>query len=416
MRVSSLVVQTGLAGALLLGACSERSPSPPSNSSGNGGAPAGAAGAGAGRAGANAGGKGGSAGQGGAATAGRGGAAGSGGGGGTGTGEVAGAPTGGTAGADAGASGEAGSDGGLGGAGGMEPGDRWADCPTADDYPGQPSWPHTLEVGEEAVYCATFDENRTLKQELAMKALLRIAPGTYRLPAATQEGLGLPLCLAFGEEGRGVAPAPQHVSYEARNFGEEVNHRYAFDAHQPSPERVLSVSLELVLPSGEQPGFVLDGSALDPFSGRYVSLYLCPSLDPNCVPERFFDSCTHASSRLNRHEVVLDTGTLVLDVRIGSSVASTEPAAFVRASGSFRGTSFEQRNYFKLVYRPGHHHFVRSFAVLFDAPLDGVCGIEIDDFATDDFSPPPTAAAVDCALEPLEALTVVDYSLTREGS
>jgi hypothetical protein len=265
------------------------------------------------------------------------------------------------------------------------------------------------------VYCATFDEGRTLKEELAKKALLRITPGSYRLPAADRDGLALPVCIAFGEQGLGVPAVPRSTTHQANEIGDRIYHLYRFVSEQPDPARRLGLDLGISLPEGEAPGFVLNGDAPDLFGPTEPlnSFALYQSLEPSFL-ERGFGSCTHESSRLNRHEIVLDDGELTLDVRIGHSFASTEPGAFVAASGTFRGVAFEQTDYFKLVYRPAHHHVERDFAILFDAPIDGACGIQIETFPADPAGIAPTAATVDCALDPIETLTVQSFTLALE--
>jgi hypothetical protein len=326
----------------------------------------------------------------------------------------------GAGGSDVGGSDTGGSDAGGSDAGGGEAGAgsdaRWVACPTAGELDDQASWPDTLEVTEGAVFCSTFDENRTLKEELAKKALLRITPGSYRLPAAEQEGFALPVCIAFGESGVGVPAVPRSTSHQASPFDGNVSHRYEFVSEQPDPARRVSINLYLTLPEGQAPGFVLDGDhpALFGPTEPHNSFWLCESLDESCFPDRAFDSCTHASSRLNRHEIGLDGGDITLDVRIGDSFASTEPGAFVAARGTFRGVAFEQKSYFKLVYRPAHHHFERDFAVLFDEPIDGACGLKIETFSADPDGPAPTAASIDCALDTIDTLTVETFTLTRD--
>lgn len=327
----------------------------------------------------------------------------------------------GSGGSDVGGSDVGGSDvGGAAGSGAGEAGSgsdaRWTACPTAEEFEDQASWPDTLEVTEGAVFCATFDENRTLKEELAKKALLRVTPGSYRLPAAQQEGLSLPICIAFGANGAGVPATPRSTSHQANPFDGKVSHRYGFVSEQPDPARRVSTDLYLTLPEGQAPGFVLDGDHPDLFGPTepHNGFILCESLDESCFPERSFDSCTHASSRLNRHQLALEGGDLTLDVRIGDSFASTEPGAFVAARGTFRGVAFEQKNYFKLIYRPTHHHFERDFAVLFDEPIDGACGLKIEAFPADPQGPAPAAASIDCALDTIDALTVDTFSLTRD--
>ena len=306
--------------------------------------------------------------------------------------------------------------GGSGGEAGSDvPDDRWQDCPTAADYAGDESWPNLVEVTEAATYCATFNGGGTLEEVLAKKALLRIAPGTYRLPSSGRPGLGLPVCVAYGSDGNGVGLSPVGVEYSSTPVAGDVNHRYDFEATAPDPERTFSIVLERRQPAATAFSFTLDGSEnrSSEFDPHAFSFYLCQSTEATCRIDRVFDSCTHASSTLNRHEITLGDGDLVLDVRIGVSPAGTEPAAFVRAAGTFRGQSFEQTDYFRLIYLPGHHHFSRHFAVLFDEPIEGACGLEIADFWTGGETT-PNAYAVDCALARLETLTVVAFSLTRD--
>jgi hypothetical protein len=312
--------------------------------------------------------------------------------------------------------GTSGDAGDAGSAGSGEPGESgWEECPTADDYVGDAEWPNVLEATPGAIYCATFDESRTLKEELAKKALLRIPPGTYRLPTERTENLGLPICIAFGERLMGVPIPPRAVAYTTTALGTDVSHRYVFDATAPSPERLLSIGFDQITPSGDPFHFTLDGGPndFDSFDSPSFSFALCDSAEEPCSYDRIFDSCTHESSTLNRHELTLDTGAVVLDLRIGASAASTEPGAFVRAAGTFRGQNFEQTDYFRLIYNPEHHHFERHFAVLFDEPIDGACGLEISGVSAFD-EVTPSAFSVDCELDRLETLSVTDFSLTRD--
>lgn len=338
------------------------------------------------------------------------------GGGGSGAAGSGGTGAGGSSGGAGGSSGQGGSGGQGGDAGqGGAPGDPWAGCPSAQDYSADPGWTHELEVSDDAVYCAAFDENRTLKEELAAKALLRVAPGSYRLPGAASAGLGLPVCLKLGASAAPVAAQADAVRYESSTLETTTSHQYYFDQTVPDPDRRLTIGLRVAAPSADTPRFRLDGAAPSPFDETVpsASFWLCQGLEP-CMFDRAFDSCSHAESTLNRHDVELDTGSISLELRIGESFASTEPGAFVRASGSFRGQAFDQRDYFKLIYRPAHHHFERFFAVLFDEPIDGACGVEIDALEPFDDLSPDQAFTVDCELNQLEPLTVIGHVLTQD--
>ena len=88
---------------------------------------------------------------------------------------------------------------------------------------------------------------------------------------------------------------------------------------------------------------------------------------------------------------------------MGESAASTEPAAFVRASGTLDGASFDQKDYWKLIYRPAHHHFQRDFGVFFDAPISGACGLKMVGLDPwEGATTVPDVELVDCDLKTVE--------------
>lgn len=305
---------------------------------------------------------------------------------------------------------------GEAGQGGSTP-DDWTDCPTSSDFDDEATWPHTLEVTEEATYCATFSEFRTLKEELAKKALLRVAPGTYRLPATDSASLGLPLCIKAGANTPAIGVGPGELRYQTTELGETSSTSYGFDqaVTLDAPAGSIEIQLQASHPSGQAPSFVLDGSEVDLDSfDLYHSIIWCESAGEDCSENRIFDSCTHESSRLNLHQVETDAGSVSLELRIGQSFASTEPGAFVRASGTYRGQSFEQTDYFKLVYRPSHHHFERNFAVLFDSPIEGACGLEVSGLEPFDSFVPDEAYAVNCELDRIDTLIVESHELTQD--
>jgi hypothetical protein len=319
------------------------------------------------------------------------------------------------AGGDSGSSGSnAGGDSGASGESGDGP--EWEGCPTADDY-GVEAGPHAVNVTDDATYCATFDENRTLKQELAAKALLRITPGRYALPGADRDDLGLPSCLRFGATSRAIPVTGGQATYTADPFDGQVIHRYQFTQTLVADGNARRLRTEFLdrTPATETPAFVLDGTEVDFAAQDFIRyLTLCPA-DGDCAADTFFDSCEHRSARLHSHALTLGSGagTVTFELRISESFSSTEPGAFVRASGTFRGTPFEQRDYWKLVYNPAHHHFVRNFAVLFDEPIDGVCGIQVMGLEPlDDALTPDVAATVDCELNETGPLTVESHQHT----
>lgn len=290
---------------------------------------------------------------------------------------------------------------------------RFAHCPGAGEFVGDAAWPIALEATAGAVYCTRFDESRTLQEELAAKALLRITPGSYRLPTTDgPHAFVLPLCLALADgPGPALATSPGSLAHSSSVYDQDTYHQHRFTQALTgaSVQGDFYVTQRGTTISSAQ----LDGSPYDPFgdSGFSFGFAYCPTASCQPGTEIYFDSCTHEGSSVHLHDVQLADGDAVLfELRIGQSAASTEPAAYVRASGQFHGTAFDQRDFFKLVYNPSHHHFERHFAVLFDAPIDGVCGIEVEGLEPWDDFQPDAAYAVDCALSRLSTLTVSSHT------
>ena len=221
---------------------------------------------------------------------------------------------------------------------------------------------------------------------------------------------------------------PSEANEKYSNPGDALLHVYRLEQAITGPTGgEFEASLSIELPEGEAPSFVLAGlenldmyGAQDSYFARIDTSRPVDCRDGPCYWTQTFDSCAQESYALNRHDVRLDTGDVSLELRIGPGVGSN-PAAFVGASGEFRGQSFEQRSYFKLIYLSSGHHLIRHFAVLFDAPIDGVCGVEITGLDGDsifiqeifDEDPAPDQAfAVDCELNRLEELTVQSHTLT----
>jgi hypothetical protein len=266
-------------------------------------------------------------------------------------------------------------------------------------------------------FLSTFDENRTLKEELAAKALLRVAPGQYVLPGADRANLGLPLCFRFGKSEAALAVTNGSATYTANTFNGTVSHQYEITQALTAFGAAHTMQTHLIdnAATGALPGFVLDGTTADFASqDNMYSFLMCP-VGGQCERHYAFDSCDHASSRLHTHVVTFSSGagSVTFELRIGESFSSTEPGAFVRARGTFRGTSFEQQDYWKLVYNPAHHHFVRNFAVLFDSPIDGACGIQVTGLEPfDDTGTPNAAAQVDCSLNEGAAIGIESHQHT----
>lgn len=305
-----------------------------------------------------------------------------------------------------GASSDAGSDGGA-----------WAACPSLDDYEGDVEWTHTMEVADDTVLCATFNESRTLKEELASKAMMRIAPGAYPIPSvAGSYTLGLPICMDLGDGNLGRTSTGDDALITSSASGRSsYDHRWNTTAGGATWTQPFQLEMHLSGADGDTVSIAVDGAGNDAFGeGGLASFSLCRAAD-ECytLDSRRFDSCTHPDSALQRHTVTFEGGTIELEMRIGESPASTEPGAFVRGAGTFRGTAFEQTNYWRLVYSPTHHHFERDFAVFFETPIDSVCGLEIINLEPwDDYSP-DQVFTIDCELERTGELATMEHVWSR---
>ena len=306
-----------------------------------------------------------------------------------------------------------------GGSGGtIEP-----DCPDAADYVGDPSWPHRLEVTDGAEYCGAFDEMRNLDQEFAVKAKIRIAPGTY--PLADTAGtypFALPVCFegklgtvmpSFAGAGEVEVlwsdnPLISYASY-SHVFNQPLSAAdtgtWSFQGH--------TSYWETVDPPRPLP-HPLDGTPLDAWgdTGHATELWLCEGVDCDQWDDVRFEACDADYPR-QLNVVTFQGGEVTFELGITGGVGTEEMlSVFPRASGTLDGTPFSQSDYFKLVYSADHHHFVRNFAVLFDQPIGGACGLKVlDVIAHTPTSPLPRASTIDCELTDLEERTVTDASV-----
>jgi len=289
--------------------------------------------------------------------------------------------------------------------------DPFAGCPGPGDAVGDGAWTNALQVTADALYCGRFNEGRTLPQELQTKVMLRIAAGSYALPSSgTGHPFRLPVCLLLGD-GQLLVPGEGSADHGGSASVENVS----FHQQLPAPDgRRFQGRLDFAGGSG---GITLDGSENGMSGLERFSFELCDGGgDCYSIDAASFDSCSHGSSTLHRHRVSFEGGEVSFDLRIGTSFAGTEPGAFVRAWGTYQGTSFDLRDYFALVYNPEHHHFSRDFAVLFEAPIGGVCGLELGGLepSYDGVAPaddtPDFGYAVDCGLARMGALGLTDHS------
>jgi hypothetical protein len=261
-------------------------------------------------------------------------------------------------------------------------------CPDSSAYVGNSTWQQRLEVKAGADYCGGWSEARTLEQELAAKAKLHIVAGTYPLPDASGSyAFALPVCFEF--PGGTTAPSfagPGQITLTQSTLAPQVRYtdliRQPFNT-LPSTNWTFQASLSLNSTVGVQPEpLVFDGSGLvAPFGSNSTVqvLQLCASdICARGVADLWFDSCNPETYRLNRSTVTFAGGQVIFDVRIEALPGGiSESPMFILASGTLDSVAFEQRDYWSLVYSATHHQFTRSFAVLFESPINGACGLKV---------------------------------------
>ncbi len=298
--------------------------------------------------------------------------------------------------------------------------DPWAGCPTAADYTGG-TWSFALEVSAEARYCNQGDESQTLAAELGRKTMVRIAPGIYPIPDGDVDPavpFRLPVCVRVA---RGEPPVLDGVGEVTAWFNPSgPDQTYTIQARQPMRAGTQPWDLRITIAGMRTAGqsvLVADGAmAADEFGFGPLQMVLCRGTDCWTSAEEYrnISACDYSALPREQHHVEFTDGTrsgvLDLDIHIGFSPASTEPALFVLGEGDIDGASFHQDDFWRLFYRPTHHHFERDFGLIFDAPLGSACGIAVYQL----LGLEPRLYTTDCRLADLgTAWTITDSTWTR---
>jgi hypothetical protein len=296
----------------------------------------------------------------------------------------------------------------------------WPECPEASAYVGDTSWTGQLQVTTEGLYCSGGNEDRTLEQELATKMMLRVVPGDYPLPAADGSyTLSLPICTQTPDGGPQLGG---EGSTEVSTF-EAGGTLYTYiEGSQPLVDDAgaswtMTHTIVLVGAEGSAPDpLLLDGSEADAASGAAAELRIHPEGVASYDDEaRLFTPCLDDSWAHNTHTLTFDGGEVTIDLYVGDDPIATAPSAFVRASGTLDGTSFEQEDYYALVYRPGHHHMSRDFAILLPTPIGDACAIRIEDVDDQEATTSGLVWTAGCDLAAIEARAVTGDTLTVEA-
>ena len=283
----------------------------------------------------------------------------------------------------------------------------WAECP---DGPSASGEGRLLTLGGGALYCGTFNEGRTLDEEQAAKAQLRLPEGSIILPtsAVSDAPLTLPACVRFDPDTPGLLSAGEGtVSATFNTWGSDTT--FSYQLRQPLDDgRTLAIQLS-GLDQGQD--LRLDGAYLSVDGPMQASMMIC---EGRCeYAETLFDSCTFEDVATQRNTITYSGGDIALDLRIGSSFASTEPGVFYQATGTHQGQSWSQTDYWSLVYNPTHHHFSRDARVWLPQPIGEVCAIEALEFDPWGDAPPTQVRTLACDGTVLEEPSVSEDRFER---
>ena len=300
------------------------------------------------------------------------------------------------------------------GGGGTEP--IWDWCPDRSSFVGDAGWTGSLTVTEGALFCSSANEGRTLPQEKAAKSRLRLIPGDYALP--TVEGhhnIGFAACIEQGAAGPALNGAGATDVSPSTFAG--TTYTYLNGAQplvQGDQDWTLDHTLVLAGPEGQDPApLSIDGKENDAVSGTGASFVLHEAgTDPYALESMAYAPCMDPTWDENIHTIQFEGGEVEIHLYLGlNGIILTGPSAFTRATGSLDGSSFDLDSFYQLIYRPGHHHFDRHFAVIFDAPIGDACALLIEDL---DYQEGTTTAIVhtaDCDLTALEARNVISEDI-----
>lgn len=283
-----------------------------------------------------------------------------------------------------------------------------------------------LRVTEDALWCAMSSESQTLEQAAEKRVQLRLMPGAYELPFidnVESQAFDLPTCArVWGDgphptaDGEGTLTYSRQVSFGYDSATWNATLPLSADGDAWTLSMYIAAEAEGSLP---QTLFVdVDAEdRSDDFGVPRAIFELVEGSDPtNWEALRSMAPCAFEGDNLQTTQITFENGHIDLDLRIGESMASTEPAMFTAARGSYAGVDFEITDYFSLVYRPDHHHFGRHFAVWFAEPQGDVCGLRIEDvdpFYAPGAGTPARVREMGCDMTPLAELSVNTQATVR---
>lgn len=299
-----------------------------------------------------------------------------------------------------------------------EPTSAWPHCPGSDAYVGDASW-QGLAQASGALYCSLPNEERDLPGELKAKAMLRVVDGDYPLPSLEGSyALTFPVCTLRAEGAEQPAMDGEgSTAVSVTNFGGS-SYTYVEGSQPMRADGAWELAHTLVLAGDEGAApdpLRLDGGGPNLSTGESATFALYEAGGNPFEPAAMtFGPCEDSSWVHNIHTLSFEGGELRLELSIGTDNIMTAPSQLLRASGSIDGASFDISDYFRLIYRPGHHHYSRDFAVLLDAPVGDVCAILVEEVDGQPGTDTAVVHVADCALSPLAERAVSAEDWTTE--
>ncbi len=292
----------------------------------------------------------------------------------------------------------------------------WDWCPDSSAFIGDSSWTGSLSITDGALFCSSANEGRTLPQEKSAKSRLRLIPGSYSLP--TVEGhhnIAFPACIEQGSAGPALnGPGATDVSPSTFAGTTYTYLNGAQPLQSGDQDWTLDHTLVLAGPEGQSPApLSINGKENDAVAGTGASFVLHEAgTDPYALESMAYAPCMDPTWDENIHSVQFEGGEIEIHLYLGlNGLILTGPSAFTKGKGTLDGSTFDIDSFYQLIYRPGHHHFDRHFAVLFDAPIGDACALLIEDLDYQEGTTTATVHTATCDLVALEARNVTSEDI-----
>jgi len=280
---------------------------------------------------------------------------------------------------------------------GPPPGPEWDHCPPPIDASDAEVWNGLLEVTNGAVYCQRPQQYDDMARALLLRKQMRLMAGRYRLPTKGEDHvIDVPFCLR-DEQGPIDSPTSGTASAGTQDFFMEG---LSWWVRGTQPHGTEGAHLNwMTIGSEEDPYLLIDGS--EPFSHELQISY-CDMASCDWEDQSLFTACDVTPNTCDRFEME-DGDALSLDQYHWVGPVGGGFANITEARGTLSGQSFTVSNPAQLIMSYGHHAFTRSATVFFDTPIQGACGLFVDEATYRS-----TIWTVDCDGTPIDPLVVTN--------